>query len=45
VLLGDAARPLLALPTLTDMADRWQLDVLDQRQVGADWRIRLRPRA
>jgi diaminohydroxyphosphoribosylaminopyrimidine deaminase/5-amino-6-(5-phosphoribosylamino)uracil reductase len=45
VLLGDAARPLLALPTLTEMADRWHLEALDQRQVGADWRIRLRPRA
>jgi diaminohydroxyphosphoribosylaminopyrimidine deaminase / 5-amino-6-(5-phosphoribosylamino)uracil reductase len=45
VLLGDSARPLLGLPTLTDMADRWQLQVLDQRQVGEDWRIRLRPRA
>ena len=44
VLLGDAARPLLALPTLTDMADRWHLQVLDQRQIGADWRIRLRAR-
>ncbi|RDS82488.1 bifunctional diaminohydroxyphosphoribosylaminopyrimidine deaminase/5-amino-6-(5-phosphoribosylamino)uracil reductase RibD [Dyella psychrodurans] len=45
VLLGDSARPLLGLPTLTDMADRWQLQVLDQRQVGQDWRIRLRPQA
>ncbi|HTV86984.1 MAG TPA: bifunctional diaminohydroxyphosphoribosylaminopyrimidine deaminase/5-amino-6-(5-phosphoribosylamino)uracil reductase RibD [Dyella sp.] len=45
VLLGDAARPLLALPTLTDMADRWHLQVEDSRQVGADGRIRLRPRA
>jgi diaminohydroxyphosphoribosylaminopyrimidine deaminase / 5-amino-6-(5-phosphoribosylamino)uracil reductase len=44
VLLGDSARPLLTLPTLTDMTDRWQLQVHDQRQVGEDWRIRLRPR-
>ena len=43
VLLGDGARPLLRLPTLTDMAARWSLDVLDQRAVGADWRLRLRP--
>lgn len=44
--LGDAARPLLALlalPTLADMAVRWRLRVLDQRQVGADWRLLLRP--
>ena len=42
MLLGDRARPLLHLPTLTDMAQRWQLRVVDQRQVGADWRLRLR---
>jgi len=44
VLLGDQARPLLALPALGDMAERWQLQMLDQRSVGADWRLRLRPR-
>ena len=43
LLLGDAARPLLQLPTLADMAARWQLQVLDQRQLGTDWRLRLRP--
>ncbi len=43
LLLGDAARPLLQLPTLADMAARWQLRVLDQRQLGPDWRLRLRP--
>jgi diaminohydroxyphosphoribosylaminopyrimidine deaminase/5-amino-6-(5-phosphoribosylamino)uracil reductase len=42
VLLGDTARPLLSLPSLSSMADRWQLKVLDQRSVGDDWRIRLR---
>ena len=42
LLLGDAARPLLQLPTLADMAERWQLRVLDQRQLGTDWRLRLR---
>ncbi|RDS83160.1 bifunctional diaminohydroxyphosphoribosylaminopyrimidine deaminase/5-amino-6-(5-phosphoribosylamino)uracil reductase RibD [Dyella monticola] len=45
VMLGDAARPLLHLPALTDMAARWHLHVIDQRQVGVDWRIRLRPQA
>lgn len=44
VLLGDQARPLLALPALGDMAERWQLQVLEQRSVGVDWRLRLRPR-
>ncbi len=43
LLLGDSARPLLHLPSLSDMATRWQLRVIDQRQLGADWRLRLRP--
>lgn len=42
LLLGDSARPLLQLPTLSDMADRWQLQVLDQRMLGPDIRLRLR---
>ena len=44
LLLGDSARPLLRLPPLTDMASRWQLQVVDQRMLGADIRLRLRPR-
>jgi diaminohydroxyphosphoribosylaminopyrimidine deaminase/5-amino-6-(5-phosphoribosylamino)uracil reductase len=43
VLLGDSARPLLQLPTLADMAGRWQLRPVEQRQLGNDWRLRLRP--
>ncbi|MEO6926705.1 MAG: bifunctional diaminohydroxyphosphoribosylaminopyrimidine deaminase/5-amino-6-(5-phosphoribosylamino)uracil reductase RibD, partial [Rhodanobacter sp.] len=43
VLLGDSARPLLTLPTLAEMAQRWQLRTFDQRQLGPDWRLRLRP--
>lgn len=43
VLLGDQAQPLLHLPTLADMAKRWQLRVFDQRQIGVDWRLQLRP--
>jgi diaminohydroxyphosphoribosylaminopyrimidine deaminase / 5-amino-6-(5-phosphoribosylamino)uracil reductase len=43
LLLGDSARPLLHLPTLADMAERWRLRVIDQRQLGADWRLQLRP--
>ncbi|WP_426689062.1 bifunctional diaminohydroxyphosphoribosylaminopyrimidine deaminase/5-amino-6-(5-phosphoribosylamino)uracil reductase RibD [Rhodanobacter ginsengiterrae] len=42
LLLGDSARPLLQLPTIADMAQRWQLKVRDQRQLGADWRLQLR---
>jgi len=43
--LGDAARPLFALPTLTDMASRWRLRVVEQRQVGDDLRLLLRPKS
>ena len=43
LLLGDSARPLLHLPTLDDMARRWQLRVVDQRMLDQDIRLRLRP--
>lgn len=43
LILGSAARPLLQLPVLTDMADRWSLRCIDQRQLGQDWRLQLRP--
>jgi len=43
LLLGDSARPLLQLPTLSDMAERWQLRPIEQRQLGNDWRLRLHP--
>jgi diaminohydroxyphosphoribosylaminopyrimidine deaminase/5-amino-6-(5-phosphoribosylamino)uracil reductase len=43
LLLGDSGRALLHLPGIADMAQRWQLQILDQRQIGADWRLRLRP--
>ncbi len=43
VLLGSAACPLLELPSLADMQQRWRLRVVDQRQVGVDWRLLLRP--
>jgi diaminohydroxyphosphoribosylaminopyrimidine deaminase / 5-amino-6-(5-phosphoribosylamino)uracil reductase len=45
LMLGDSARPLLHLPTLTDMASRWSLRCIDQRQVGNDWRLQLRTAA
>ncbi|MDQ2971492.1 MAG: bifunctional diaminohydroxyphosphoribosylaminopyrimidine deaminase/5-amino-6-(5-phosphoribosylamino)uracil reductase RibD [Pseudomonadota bacterium] len=45
VLLGDTARPLLNLPSLTDVQARWKLRVIDQRQVGEDWRLLMRPDA
>ncbi|HEX4479820.1 MAG TPA: bifunctional diaminohydroxyphosphoribosylaminopyrimidine deaminase/5-amino-6-(5-phosphoribosylamino)uracil reductase RibD [Rudaea sp.] len=42
VLLGDAARPLLAIPEFVSMtaAPRW--NVLDRRQIGEDMRLLLR---
>ena len=43
VLLGDTARPLLALPSLGEMAARWKLHLIEQRQVGDDARWLLRP--
>jgi diaminohydroxyphosphoribosylaminopyrimidine deaminase/5-amino-6-(5-phosphoribosylamino)uracil reductase len=45
LVLGDQARPLLHLPSLTDMANRWSLRCVDQRQIGDDWRLQLRPDA
>lgn len=43
VLLGHEARPLMELAGISTMAERWQLDVIEQRSVGPDWRLRLRP--
>ncbi len=43
ILLGHEARSLLALPNIAEMNQRWQLQVIDQRSVGADWRLRFRP--
>lgn len=43
VLLGDSARPLLTLPPLASMAERWQLHMLEQTRLGDDLRVRLQP--
>ena len=43
LLLGSEAAPLMNLPGLTDMASRWSLRLLDQRMLGPDIRLRLRP--
>ncbi|WNL48294.1 bifunctional diaminohydroxyphosphoribosylaminopyrimidine deaminase/5-amino-6-(5-phosphoribosylamino)uracil reductase RibD [Dyella sp. BiH032] len=43
LLLGDAARPLLHLPLLQDMGARWNLRTVDQRMLGSDLRLLLRP--
>lgn len=44
LLLGDRARGLFQLPELTQMRDRWALELLETRAVGRDWRLTLRPR-
>jgi diaminohydroxyphosphoribosylaminopyrimidine deaminase/5-amino-6-(5-phosphoribosylamino)uracil reductase len=41
-LMGDAARGLLALPGLEQMAERIKLSIDDVRAVGDDWRITAR---
>jgi diaminohydroxyphosphoribosylaminopyrimidine deaminase/5-amino-6-(5-phosphoribosylamino)uracil reductase len=43
LLQGSGAAPLMHLPGLTDMASRWSLRLLDQRMLGPDIRLRLRP--
>jgi diaminohydroxyphosphoribosylaminopyrimidine deaminase/5-amino-6-(5-phosphoribosylamino)uracil reductase len=43
VVLGDGGRGLFHLPQLTRMADRIGLQLLDQRRVGGDLRLRLHP--
>ena len=44
LLLGDRARGLFQLPELTQMRERRELEILDTRAVGRDWRLTLRPR-
>jgi diaminohydroxyphosphoribosylaminopyrimidine deaminase/5-amino-6-(5-phosphoribosylamino)uracil reductase len=43
-LMGDQARGLFRLPGLEEMSDRIELDILDIRAVGKDWRISARPK-
>jgi len=43
-LMGDAARGLFSLPGLEKMRDRVELDVVDARMVGNDFRITARMR-
>ena len=43
ILLGDRARSLFALPELTKMSERRELEIRDMRAVGKDWRITLKP--
>ena len=43
ILMGDGARGLLHLPGLEKMADRADLEIMDIRAVGRDWRITAKP--
>lgn len=43
VLLGSSALPLLELPPLAQLSERWRLQLREQRQLGGDWRLLLRP--
>lgn len=45
ILLGDAAKGLLHLPALTQLAAAPKLQVCDVRPVGKDWRFILEPAA
>ncbi len=42
LLLGDKARGLFQLPELTQMSERTELQLLDMRAVGRDWRMTLK---
>ena len=42
LLLGDKARGLFQLPELTRMSERRELEILETRAVGTDWRITIR---
>lgn len=42
VILGDQAQPLMSLPAITDMQQRWQLALVAHQQLGADVSLRLR---
>ncbi|MBL8251113.1 MAG: bifunctional diaminohydroxyphosphoribosylaminopyrimidine deaminase/5-amino-6-(5-phosphoribosylamino)uracil reductase RibD [Candidatus Competibacter sp.] len=44
LLLGDRARGLFQLPELAHMRERRELELLETRAVGRDWRLTLRPR-
>ena len=42
ILMGDSARSLFNLPQLKSMDQRIELDIIEQRAVGKDWRITAR---
>jgi diaminohydroxyphosphoribosylaminopyrimidine deaminase/5-amino-6-(5-phosphoribosylamino)uracil reductase len=42
-LLGPQACPLFDLPLLEDLAGAQRFEIFETRQIGSDWRLRLRP--
>lgn len=44
LLMGSAAKAMFAMPELTHMHERIELDILDVRVIGTDIRLRARPR-
>jgi diaminohydroxyphosphoribosylaminopyrimidine deaminase/5-amino-6-(5-phosphoribosylamino)uracil reductase len=42
-LLGPQARPLFELPPLVDLQQAQRFRMIEQRQIGEDLRLRLRP--
>jgi diaminohydroxyphosphoribosylaminopyrimidine deaminase/5-amino-6-(5-phosphoribosylamino)uracil reductase len=42
-ILGSRERPMFELPPLATMAERTELEILDVRAVGRDWRVIARP--
>ena len=44
-LLGDDARGLFSLPGLKEMKDRIDLDIIDMKAIGKDWRFTARVQA
>lgn len=45
LLMGSAAKAMFALPELTQMQQRTELEILDLRAMGNDIRLRARPKA
>ena len=45
LLMGDSARGSLTLPGITKMSDVCNLEIIDVRSVGKDWRVVSKPKA
>lgn len=42
-IIGDAGRGAFHIPSVSQLADTTALEIVDTRQVGADWRVTARP--